>query len=83
MPSSLRGRRKKGGGGGEGKKNAKGIGKDPCSPLPSSPSLSTPTTQGTALSELWTLHPFFSCLTQIISWICSNHVRILFWEACL
>ena len=36
-PSSLRGSRKKGGGGGEVKKNAKGIGEDPSSPLPSSP----------------------------------------------
>ena len=61
LPSSLRGSRKKGGGGrgggGEVKKNAKGIGEDPFSPLPSSPSLSTPTAQGTALSERWTLYP--------------------------
>ena len=55
--SSLRGSRKKGGGGGEVKKNAKGIGEDPFSPLPSSPSLSTPTNKGTALSQRWTLYP--------------------------
>ena len=55
--SSLRGSRKKGGGGGEFKKIAKGIGEDPFSPLLSSPSLSTRTNKGTALSQRWTLYP--------------------------
>ena len=55
--SSLRDSRKKGGGGGEVNKNAKGIREDPFSPLPSSPSLSTPTSKGTALSQRWTLYP--------------------------
>ena len=92
--SSLRDSRKKGGGGGEVNKNAKGIGEDPFSPLPSSPSLSTPTNKGTAYLNAglfilccWShadhqLDLFKSWATlEITHLVCLLSVRILSWEA--